>query len=88
MTYIVRIRKGGYDYLYECRSRRPEGGGNPVSDRIYIGRVDVETRRFIPKRYHVNETFLFEECEIPGGVRELPRIPRCYMPMRECLSAE
>ena len=53
MTYIVRIVKGRYEYLYECRSRRVEGKRNPVSDRIFIGRVDLETREFIPKSYVV-----------------------------------
>ena len=79
MAYIVRIRKGRFDYLYECRSRRVEGKVNPVSDRIFIGRVDVETRAFLPKKYEVKgET---------RGRRDLPRIPSCYLPMRDVLTS-
>ena len=62
MVYIVRIVKGRYTYIYECRSRRVPGKRNPVSDRIYVGRVDNETRRFILKRYEVTE----EAAEDPG----------------------
>ncbi len=83
MVYLVRVRREGYEYLYECRSYRPGPGMNPVSDRIYIGRVDVETREFIPKRYHVSEW-----ADLDTGdthVVGLPRIPSCYLPMRRVL---
>ena len=85
MTYIVRIRKGRYDYLYECRSRRVEGRRTPVSDRVYIGRVDVESRRFIPKKYYVKGLMDIETQEVRG--RDLPRVPACYMPMREAVTS-
>ena len=85
MVYIVRIRKGGYEYLYECRSVRVEGRRNPVSDRIYIGRVDVETRRFIPKKYYVRGLMDLETQEVRG--RDLPRVPACYLPMRKALTS-
>ena len=80
MTYIVRIVKGRYEYLYECRSRRVEGKRNPVSDRIFIGRVDVETREFIPKSYVVRGMLDVERAEVTD--RPLPRVPSCYLPLR------
>ncbi len=80
MVYIVRMVKGRYEYLYECRSRRVPGKPNPVSDRIFIGRVDIETRRFIPKRYEVRGELDVETMEVRG--RDLPRIPSCYLPQR------
>lgn len=79
MTYIVRIVKGRYEYLYECRSRRVEGKRNPISDRIFIGRVDLETREFIPKSYVVKGMLDVERMEVMG--RSLPRVPYCYLPM-------
>lgn len=79
MVYIVRIRKGRYIYLYEARSRRVKGKKNPVSERIYIGRVDEKTRRFIPKKYTVSGCLDLETDE--AGDRGLPRIPACYRPM-------
>ena len=82
MTYIVRIVKGRYEYLYECRSRRVEGKRNPVSDRIFIGRVDIETREFIPKRYEVRAEIDLETMTVRGR-RDLPRIPSCYLPLRD-----
>ncbi len=81
MTYMVRIEKGRYTYLYECRSIRVAGKENPVSDRIFIGRVDRETREFIPKRYYVNEVFDVESSEYTKGPYKLPRVPRCYEPL-------
>lgn len=86
MAYIVRIRKGRFDYLYECRSRRVEGKVNPVSDRIFIGRVDVETRTFHPKKYEVKGELSIETMETRGR-RDLPRIPSCYLPMRDVLTS-
>lgn len=83
MVYIVRIVKGRYEYLYECRSRRVPGKRNPVSDRIFIGRVDIETRRFIPKRYEVSGEFDVEAMWVRG--RDLPRIPSCYLPLRKVI---
>ena len=82
MAYIVRIRKGRFDYLYECRSRKV----NPVSDRIFIGRVDVETRAFHPKKYEVKGELSIETMETRGR-RDLPRIPSCYLPMRDVLTS-
>ena len=83
MAYIARVEKGRYTYLYECRSHRVPGKDNPVSDRIFIGRVDRETREFIPKRYHVTETIDMESLEVIGGIKDLPRVPACYLPMRD-----
>ena len=84
MVYIVRIVKGRYTYIYECRSRRVPGKRNPVSDRIYVGRVDNETRRFIPKRYEVTEEATIEEI-LDGSFmpKPLPRIPACYLPLKK-----
>ncbi len=79
MAYIVRIEKGRYTYLYECRSRRIPGRSTPVSDRIYIGRVDVETREFLPKSYVVREEMVLDG--EPFEPRRLPRVPRCYLPL-------
>lgn len=81
MAYIVRVRRGGYIYLYEGRSRRVKGKKNPVSERVYIGRVDVETRAFIPKKYRVKGSLDIESGEVRD--RGLPRIPDCYLPLRE-----
>ena len=82
MTYIVRIRKGRYEYLYECRSRRVPGKSNPVSERVFIGRVDVETREFIPKNYVVRGELSIETMDVKGR-RDLPKVPSGYMPMRD-----
>lgn len=79
MTYIVRIVKGRYTYLYEGTSRRVPGKKNPVTDRIFIGRVDNETGRFIPKSYTVREWFDLETGEF--RIRKLPRVPSCYLPL-------
>lgn len=81
MTYIVRIRKGRYEYLYECCSTRVPGKAHPVSDRVFIGRVDVETRQFISKKYEVKGELSIETMDVKGR-RDLPRIPSCYLPMR------
>lgn len=83
MVYIVRIVKGRYTYIYECRSRRVPEKRSPVSDRIYVGRVDNETRRFIPKRYEVREEAMIEDILDGSFVpKALPRIPACYLPLR------
>ena len=80
MAYIVRIVKGRYEYLYECRSRRVEEKRSPVSERIFIGRVDLETREFIPKSYVVKGMLDVERLEVTG--RPLPKVPSCYLPMK------
>ena len=79
MTYIVRVNRGKSTYLYECRSHRPGPGMDPVSERVYIGRGDNETRGFRPKRYHVTET-LDVEC-FRMDLKELPKVPSCHIPM-------
>lgn len=79
MTYIVRVDRGKSIYLYECRSVRPDKGMDPVSDRVYIGRVDKKTREFIPKRYYVTESFDVESWEF--RIKELPKIPSCHLSM-------
>lgn len=79
MAYIVRIEKGRYTYLYECRSVRVTGRPYPVSDRVFIGRVDRETREFIPKRYTVREEMVLDGA--PFIPKDLPRVPRCYLPL-------
>lgn len=81
MAYIVRVIKGRYTYLYEGTSRRVPGKKHPVSDRIYIGRVDNETNRFIPKSYTVSERLDVDAWEF--RIRRLPRIPRCYLPLSQ-----
>lgn len=79
MSYIVRREGGRYTYLYECRSYRPGNGKGPVSERVFIGRIDRETREFIPKKYYVTETLDFEsgECRL----KDLPKVPACYLPL-------
>ena len=79
MTYIVRVNRGKSTYLYECRSYRPGPGMDPVSERVYIGRVDNETRVFHPKRYHVTETLDVESFRM--DLKELPKVPSCHIPM-------
>ena len=79
MTYIVRVDRGKSTYLYECRSHRPGPGMNPVSEKVYIGRVDRETRVFHPKRYHVTETLDMETLHV--DIKELPKVPLCHIPM-------
>lgn len=81
MAYIVRIIKGRYTYLYEGTSRRVPGRKHPVSDRVFIGRVDNETNRFIPKSYTVSERLDVDAWEF--RIRRLPRIPRCYLPLSQ-----
>ena len=80
MVYVARQVRGRYEYLYECRSYRDEYG-RPRSDRIMIGRVDVETREFIPKRYHATGEWDLETGE--AAVKPPPRVPSCYEPLAE-----
>ena len=60
------------------------GEGDPGlrPDRIFIGRVDLETREFIPKRYEVRAEIDLETMTVRGR-RDLPRIPSCYLPLRD-----
>ncbi len=85
MAYIVRRERGRYIYLYECRSRRPGPGMNPVTEMIYIGRVDSETRRFISKRYYVTESIDLESGSYER--KDLPKVPTCYRPLADFSSS-
>ncbi len=79
MTYLVRITRGKSQYFYECNSVRVKGKRNPVSERIYIGKLDLETREFKPKSYQVRG-----EADLDASVfknRALPKVPRCHLTM-------
>lgn len=86
MTHMVRVRRGGYTYLYECVTYRLKGVDTPRTDRIYIGRIGPDGR-FKSKKYHVYETFDLENQVVVGGLKELPRVPPCYEPLREFTSS-
>ena len=86
MTHLLRVRRGGYVYLYECVTYRVEGVDTPRNDRIYIGRVGPDGI-FKSKKYHVRETFDIESQEVVGGLHELPRVPPCYEGLREFTSS-
>jgi transposase len=49
MGSIYYIERNGNRYAYESTSRRVPGKKNPVTDKVYLGRVDPETGKIIPK---------------------------------------
>lgn len=49
MGSIYYIERNGRRYAYESVSRRVPGKKNPVTEKTYLGRVDPETGRIIPK---------------------------------------
>lgn len=44
------MERNGRRYAYEATSRRVPGKKNPVTDSVYLGRVDPETGEIIPKQ--------------------------------------
>lgn len=49
MGSIFYIERNGRKYAYESTSRRVPGRKNPVTDKVYLGRVDPESGKIIPK---------------------------------------
>jgi transposase len=49
MGSIFYMERNGQKYAYESTSRRVPGRKNPVTDKVYLGRVDPETGKIIPK---------------------------------------
>ena len=49
MGSIYYIERNGQRYAYESTSRRVPGRKNPVTDKVYLGKVDPETGKIIPK---------------------------------------
>jgi len=49
MGSIFYIERNGQRYAYESTSRRVPGKKNPVTDKRYLGKVDPETGKIIPK---------------------------------------
>jgi transposase len=50
MGSIFFIQRNNRKYAYESTSRRVPGKKNPVTDKVYLGRVDPETGKIIPKK--------------------------------------
>jgi len=49
MRSILYMERNGRKYAYESTSRRVPGRKSPVTDKVYLGRVDPRTRKIIPK---------------------------------------
>ena len=49
MGSIYYVERNGQKYAYESTSRRVPGRKNPVTDKVYLGKVDPETGKIIPK---------------------------------------
>lgn len=49
MGSIYYVERNGQKYAYESVSRRVPGRKNPVTEKTYLGKVDPETGRIIPK---------------------------------------
>lgn len=49
MGSIYYVERNGTKYAYESTSRRVPGKKNPVTDKVYLGKVDPKTGRIIPK---------------------------------------
>lgn len=49
MGSIYYVERNGVKYAYESTSRRVPGKKNPVTDKVYLGKVDPETGKIIPK---------------------------------------
>lgn len=50
---IYYVERNGVKYAYESTSRRVPGRKNPVTDKVYLGKVDPETGKIIPKEPRV-----------------------------------
>ena len=50
MGTVFYLERNGQRYAYEATSRRVPGKKNPVTDNVYLGKVDAETGKIIPKR--------------------------------------
>ncbi len=50
MSSIFYMRRNGNEYAYSSTSRRVKGRKNPVTDKVYLGKVDPETGEIIPKK--------------------------------------
>lgn len=55
---IVYLERNGRRYAYKSTSKRVPGKKNPVSERVYLGVVDPETGRIIPKKGEAPEESL------------------------------
>lgn len=53
MGSIYYVERNGVKYAYESTSRRVPGKKNPVTDKVYLGKVDPETGKIIPKEPRV-----------------------------------
>lgn len=49
MGSIFYMERNGQRYAYESTSRRVPGRKNPVTEKVYLGKVDPETGRIVPK---------------------------------------
>ena len=49
MGTIFYLERNGNRYAYEATSRRVPGKKNPVTKNVYLGKVDPETGKIIPK---------------------------------------
>ena len=49
MGSIYYVERNGQKYAYESVSRRVPGKKNPVTEKTYLGKVDPETGKIIPK---------------------------------------
>ncbi len=49
MGSIYYVERNGQKYAYESVSRRVPGRKNPVTEKTYLGKVDPETGKIIPK---------------------------------------
>jgi len=47
---IFYLERNGQKYAYQSTSRRVPGRKNPVTEKIYLGKVDPETGEIIPKQ--------------------------------------
>ncbi len=58
MPSIFYIERNGNKYAYKSTSKRVKGKKNPVTEKVYLGKVDPETGKIVPK---VSKTPLKEE---------------------------
>ena len=49
MPSIYYIERNGNKYAYQSTSKRVPGKKSPVTEKIYLGKVDPETGNIIPK---------------------------------------
>lgn len=50
MSTIFYIERNGNRYAYQSTSKRVKGRKNPVTEKIYLGKVDPKTGSIIPKQ--------------------------------------